>query len=335
MADVVIITASAMSPENECVVPWKDKMDTVIKQRRRRLCIAILTLIILYHLVTIPPLFIYTPEKIDEQPALTFLYTRINGEHIQSINLFIDNSFLLSVLKHSEIARSIMLLLGCSVFLYIPMIFYRRNIIKFYMPRMKTVKNITIQGKLLILAVIIFMILSIFINFLFSGQETSSVFPPFNIRYIVFWIRYIFIVCFFGPYTEELFFRGVFLDEIKECYKLSTRSVIFYQAVVFYGLHVIFSGNFAIQPFLIGIITGIFCFYTNSLLYGFIFHVCNNIIVAMLLTGIINTTGLRISNPVILLSFLFIGLTFLCLYLFINQIKKSLNLPSGYIQGLK
>jgi membrane protease YdiL (CAAX protease family) len=276
--------------------------------------------------VTIPPLVIYTPKKIDAPPILIFLYTRIKKEHIEAINLFIDNSQILSILKHSEIARSIMLLFGCSIYLFMPMIFYRKNTIKFYMPMMKAAKKVTMRGKLLVAAIIIFMILSIVVNFLFSEQGISSKFPHFNIKNIVFWIRYIFIVCFFGPYTEELLFRGIFLEEIKECYKLSPRSVIFCQAVAFYGLHVIFSGNFAIQPFLIGIITGIFCFYTGSLLYGFIFHICNNTIVVMLLTGIIDIDRLRIGNYTIFLSIIFIGLIFLCLYFFISQMKKLLSL---------
>jgi membrane protease YdiL (CAAX protease family) len=180
-------------------------------------------------------MLIYTPEKIDEQPLLTFLYNRIKQEYIQSINLFIDNSPVLSILKHSEIARSIMLLLGCGIPFFIPMLFYKKNTIKFYMSRMK-IANVTMKGNLLVAVIIISLMLSIVVNFIFSGQEASSQFPPFNIKYIVFWFRYVFIVCFFGPYSEELLFRGVFLDEIKRCYT-SPRFIIFCQAAAFYGLH--------------------------------------------------------------------------------------------------
>jgi membrane protease YdiL (CAAX protease family) len=300
----------------------RNKTDPAIKQRRRKLYILFLTVILFYHLLTIPPLLIYTPEKIDEQPLLTFLYSKIQAEHIQSINLFIDNSHVLSILKRSEIARSIMLLLGCSIPFFMPMLLYRKNTIKIYMPRMKAVKNVATRGNMMFAAIIISMTLSVVVNFLFSGQEISSQFPPFNIKHIVFWFRYIFIVCVFGPYSEELLFRGVFLDEIKECYILSPRSIIFCQAVVFYGLHIIFSGNFAIQPLLIGIITGAFCFYTNSLLYGLVLHICNNIIVVMLLTGVINIGKLEVGYSFLLLSVLFLGLTFLCLHLFIKHMKK-------------
>jgi membrane protease YdiL (CAAX protease family) len=305
------------------MLSMKYKTDPVIKQRKRRLYMLFLTVIIFYHLITIPPLLIYTPKKIDEQPLLTFLYARIKQEHRQSINLFIDNNHVLSNLKHSEIARSIMLLLGCGIPLFMPMILYRRNTIKFYMSRMKTAKGINMQGNLLVAAIIITMMLSIVVNFLFSGQEVSSQFPPFNINHIVFWSRYIFIVCFLGTYSEELLFRGIFLDEIKQCYILSPRFMVFCQAAVFYGLHVIFSGNFAIQPLLLGIITGIFCFYTNSLLYGLVLHICNNIIVVILSTGVINIGKSEASDSFLLLSVLFLGLTFLFLHLFTKHMKKA------------
>ena len=308
----------------------KDKMCPTTKQRKRSLYMLFL-IILFYHFMTIPLLLIYTPEKIDEAPLLTFLYARIQPEHIQSINLFIDNSHVLSTLKHSEIARSIMLISCSSLLLFIPMIFYRKNTIKIYMPRMKAVKNVATQGNMMVAAIIIFMTLSTVANFLFSldflrqNEEFAQYpqFPPFNIKHIAFWFRYIFFACVFGPYSEELLFRGIFLDEIKRGYTLPPHTVIFYQAAVFYIFHVIFSGNFLLQSFIIGIITGIFCFYTNSLLYGLVLHICNNITAVMLSTGVINIGKLEAGYSFLLLSILFLGLTFLCLHLFVKHMKKA------------
>jgi membrane protease YdiL (CAAX protease family) len=217
-----------------------------------------------------------------------------------------------------------MLILSSSVFLLLPMFFYRKNTIRFYITRLKTVEIVTIREKLLVTVIIITIPLSGVISSLyFSARQALPRFPPFALEYTIFWFRYIFISFFLGPVSEELLFRGILLGEIKECYKVSPRLVIFYQAAAFYGLHIICSGNCAPYLFLIGIITGVFCFYTNSLLYGLVFHICNNIIAALLATGVINTGRIKINNFVVILaSIIFICAAFLCFFLFIKYMKK-------------
>jgi membrane protease YdiL (CAAX protease family) len=299
-----------------------------IRQRKHRLLMSFLVMILCYHLVSISSLFIYSPRKASVPPLLTLLYTSIQTEHTQLINSFIDNSPMLSAIKHSAVSRSITLFFSYCVFLVISMIFFKKNTIKFYMPRMKTAKNVTMREKLLVTIIIISIQLYIIVVSLYSSaQQVLPQFPPFTPAYTIFWFCYIFADCFFGPYTEELLFRGLFLDEIKECYKLSPRSVILCQAAAFYSFHVICSGRYAPYLFLIGIITGIFCFYTNSLLYGLIFHVCNNIVANLLITGVINANRIRISGSVTaLLSIIFISFTFICFFLFIKNMKKVLFL---------
>jgi membrane protease YdiL (CAAX protease family) len=285
-----------------------------------------LTTILLYHVSTIPSLIIYSPEKTDIPPLLIFLYNSIQSRYIQSVNLFVDNTLVLKIFKHSETARSIMLVFSNSVFLFIPMIIYKKNTVKYYTARGKKAKNITMSEKLLFIIILITILLNgVIISTFYSTRQVMSQFPPLGLKYIIFWLRYIFISCILGPISEELLFRGILLDEIKECYKLPPCLAILYQAIVFFVLHIIISGKYAPYLFLIGIITGVLYFYTSSLVYGLVFHICNNIIAFVLSTGIIDIDGIKMSYFVVFcINIILFCLTFLCFSLFIKRMKRKL-----------
>jgi membrane protease YdiL (CAAX protease family) len=268
----------------------------------------------------IPLLLLYTldaPEKIGNvPPVLKLFYTTLHAEYIQPIDSYIENNAVLSYLKHSEIARVTILLLIQSSFLIVPLVFYKKTIIKAPISKMKTAGTVNTRGKLLIALTIVFMLCYLVTS---SVGMTPGIFPPFNSEYMVFWVSYIFMDCFSAPLVEELLFRGIVLDEIRLCYTFTPRWAIFYQALLFYGLHIIVGGNFSLFLPLIGIAAGIFCFYTNSLLYGLILHICWNIVAVLLRTGIINITGFRAYN----LFLLFLGAVIVCLYLFTRYMEKT------------
>jgi membrane protease YdiL (CAAX protease family) len=185
---------------------------------------------------------------------------------------------------------------------------------------MKTFGAVNTQGKLLIALTMLFILL-----YLVAGSVylTPQIFPPFDYKNIIFWVRYIFILCLFGPFVEELLSRGIILDELRRCYILTPRLTIFYQALLFYGLHIMLAGAYSLDTLLFGVATGIFCFYTNSLLYGLILHICWNIGFLLFQTGIINITGFRAYNFIYPLFFLFLGAVIVCLYLFTRYMKKT------------
>jgi membrane protease YdiL (CAAX protease family) len=300
-------------------------IDPITKPRKKRLIKGFLITVLLYHFTTIPSLIIYSPEKTDSPPLLTFIYKKIQSSYLQAINSFVDDAYILKIAKRSEAARSIMLILSNSVFLFTPMLYYKKNTIKYYIMQ-KRAKNITVFEKLLFAIILATIFLNnIIISNYFSPRNLLPQLPPFYLKYTIFWFRYIFISCFLGPISEELLFRGILLNEIKECYKTSPCLAIAYQAIVFFVLHIILSGKYSFYLFLVGIITGVFCFYTSSLLYGLVFHICNNIIALILSTSIINFDKLKIDYfSIFFINVVLLCATFLFFSIFIKRMKRKI-----------
>ncbi|MDR3333943.1 MAG: CPBP family intramembrane metalloprotease [Treponema sp.] len=291
-------------------------IDPAIKKRRLTLCMVFITVILCEHLMGILLLLLYTLEEVNVPPISKIFYTTF-----QPIDLYIEKSAVLSYLKHSEIVKSTILLLNASSLLIVPLAFYKKAAIKGHISRMKTAGAVNTRGKLLIALTILFMLL--FLIIAGSVSLTPQILPPLDLKNIIPRIRYVFIACLFGPFVEELLLRGIFFDEIRRCYTLTPRLAIFYQALLFYGLHIILVGAYSLVTFLMGLAAGIFCFYTNSLLYGLILHVCWNTFALLLQTGIINITGLKKYNFMYPLVILSIGVVIVCLYLFTRYMKKT------------
>jgi membrane protease YdiL (CAAX protease family) len=290
-----------------------------IKQRRRKLFFVFLVIILSYHLVAIPFLFLYPPANNETVPRLlNIFYTKIQLKR-ETISSYIETSIVLSYLKNSEFARSMLSVITQCYFLFIPLVFYKKTNAKFYISKMITTGTADRRGILLFWIVLFSMILYVIIC---SAYFTPQKFPPFNMTYMIFWIRYIFVVCFLVPFGEELLFRGIVINEIKYCYNLSPCVTIFFQAMLFFLLHFLFSSGYPLVTLQIGIVMGIFAFYTNSLLYSTLYHICYNIFILLRQTGYINLAEYKISYFILIpLTFLFFLLYILFIILFINHMK--------------
>jgi membrane protease YdiL (CAAX protease family) len=292
-------------------------------KKRAKLFLVFLTIILCYSFFSIPFLFLYVPEDIKAVPLISrFFYNKLQAGY-NLINTYIETSTILSYVRYSELVKSTYAILIQGLLLFLPVIFYKRGGIKYYISRAKNIGNIDMRGKLLYGGIILSTVLYIVTSFVYFINPQD--FPPFNFSNMIFWVRYSFIICFLGPFGEELFFRGIVFDEIKHCYNLSPRFIIFYQALIFYVFHFLFSNNFSLVMFLIGIITGVFVFYTNSLLYSIIFHICYNSFFFLCHTGVINLIKYKtlffVFISLMVLSFLLI---ILFIHLFINHMKTIL-----------
>jgi membrane protease YdiL (CAAX protease family) len=297
-------------------------------KRIAKLFLVFLAVILGYSFLSVPFLFLYAPEDVNAVPLISiFFYNKLEPKY-DLINMYIESSVILSYLKYSELARSIYSIFTQGFLLLLPVAFYKKGSIKYYFARTKAIGTMDRRGKVLysgvIFATVIFIIISS------SASPAPQYFPSFNSGNIIFWVRYSFIICLFGPLGEELFFRGIVFDEIKDCYNLSPRLIIFYQTLVFFIFHLLFSSNISLVIFLIGIATGIFVFYTNSLLYSIIFHVCYNSFVFLCQVGIINISKYKISYFLLaFLLILFLLLIILFMRLFINHMKILLFLDEN------
>jgi membrane protease YdiL (CAAX protease family) len=235
------------------------------------------------------------------------------------INIYIEKNSVLSFITHSELVKlPIFLLIECFM-LFMPLMFYRNQILKVYIPKMKTIEMMDKRGILLFFTAVFSMIAYIIISYSFVNQLT---FPLFELKDLFYWLRIIIITCFLVPFGEELFFRGIVLNEIKYCYKFSSRLTIFSQAFIFLFFHILFSSDIQLSIIWIGIITGIFAFYTDSLLYGILYHTCYNLFILLAQTGLVNFAKFKISHFILIpLLILIVVLNILFIILFIKHMK--------------
>jgi hypothetical protein len=84
------------------------------------------------------------------------------------------------------------------------------------------------------------------------------------------------------------------------------------------------SNNLPSVTLLLGIVTGIFAFYTNSLLFSLLYHICYNSFVLLMQTGAVNLSRYKIPYFIIIpLTFLFFFVNILLIILFIRYMKKK------------
>jgi membrane protease YdiL (CAAX protease family) len=239
------------------------------------------------------------------------------------INAYIEKSPILSFLKYSQLARTILSVFIQSYIILLSLFFYKRGIKKAYISKIRITDTLDMRGKWLFIATVLSTIIYIIIG---SAYFSPQKFPPFDLKNMLFWIPHIFIICFLAPSGEEIFFRGIVLNEMKYCYNISPRLIIFLQALLFFLIHFLFSSSFPLVIFMLGLVTGVFAFYTDSLLYSLIFHVCYNLFILLRQTGVINLSEYKISYYYIfLLILLFFTLNILFILFFIKHMKtKSL-----------
>jgi membrane protease YdiL (CAAX protease family) len=297
----------------------KNNINQTIKRRRCTLCMMLFMTLLFYNLISVPILFLYPQNSSETVPrTVLFLYNQMQ-EKRELINLYIDKNPVLSLLTHSELVKSILfILIQCFLFI-IPLFFYKKPVILNYLLRMKKTGRLGARGIFLFAAVLFSMIIYVIIC---SAYITPQNFPPFNLKYMIFWIRYIFILCFFAPFCEEFLFRGIVLDEIKYCYNISPRLLIFCQAFIFFVFHFLLASNLSLVTLLLGIATGIIAFYTNSLLYNLLYHIFYNFFVLLIQTGIINLSAAKISYFFLIpTTFLFFFLHIFLILFFIRYMK--------------
>jgi membrane protease YdiL (CAAX protease family) len=297
------------------------KIDQKIKQRRGTLFVFLFSIFLYYSLILFPVLFLYPQDNPETVPRVLLFFYELMQEKHESNKLFIERNAVLSLFARSELIKSVLFIFMQAFFLVIPLFFYRKTIIKTYMSRIKTVGSIDKQAVILFLATLFSMIIYVIICSAYSKPQNL---PSFDLKYIIFWTRYIFILCFLAPFCEEFLFRGIVLSEIKHCYNFTPRLIIFSQACIFFVFHFLFANNFPAVTLLLGIVTGIFAFYTNSLLYSLLYHICYNLFIFLMQTGIVNLSEVKISYFIIIpLTFLFFFLNILSVILFIRCIKRK------------
>jgi membrane protease YdiL (CAAX protease family) len=255
---------------------------------------------------------------------LTPLYNKIQTDR-EAIGAYVRASGFLSTLEESELARSLLSIFFQCGLLLIPLFFYKKGEIKVHILKMKSVGTMDIPGLLLFAAILIATIGHIMISYTFIPAQDFLAFN-LNLENLIFWVRYIFILCLLAPLCEELFFRGIILNELKECFNMSARIMIFLQALLFFLMHFLLSGGMPFIIFLIGIATGILAYYTQSLLYCFVFHACYNSFVLLCQTGLINAAGYLILPDIsrALLAVLILVIAAICFVLFKDHMKKRL-----------
>jgi membrane protease YdiL (CAAX protease family) len=289
------------------------------------LLIALLTIILCNHFMTLLVLFLYPPANIEVVPRLlTPLYNTIILEQDKFVS-YINGNAVLSYLKYNELAELILYIIIQSSFLFIPCIFYNKKILKFNISKIVTIRATDILGKLLITFIILLMILYIIISHTISyAFVIPRHFPPLELKYIMFWIRYILIICFISPFCEEILFRGIVLDELKHCYKLSNILIISFQALIFFSFHFLFSNSNPLLILLLGIVMGTLGFYTNSLFYSLLYHICYNLFILLTQIGYIDFSRYQISLFILaILTFLFLILNILFLILFTKHMRRK------------
>jgi membrane protease YdiL (CAAX protease family) len=209
-----------------------------------------------------------------------------------------------------------MMLLGESLFLIVPLVFYGRNTISKNIAKIWNIKSVDRQGIFFMLV-----ILSMMTLYLIFGYTSKRILPPNTGKYTFALVVSSFVMVFLGPFAEEVLFRGVLFSEIISCYQLKPVYVILFQAIIFYIVHLVVGGQFALTILFLGIITGTFVFYTKSLFFSFIFHSFYNAVVVIM--DIIDISGDKILSPsVAFLALLFFILSGLFLVFFAKHMKK-------------
>jgi membrane protease YdiL (CAAX protease family) len=180
------------------------------------------------------------------------------------------------------------------------------------------------------------MLLLVALYIILIGKSTNAIdspgIPAFDKENGLYWSFYLLAVCLMGPFSEEIFFRGLLLQEYRQCCRVVTQArTITGPAGIFFLFHILF-GNFNIHILLLGIGAGILAYYTRSLLYSFILHCIFNTAAVLAASGILQVDFSNLNNP-FLQDYLFImisGVLIIIFFgLFVRYMKERDNPEPG------
>lgn len=137
------------------------------------------------------------------------------------------------------------------------------------------------------------------------------------------------LIVLFAPIAEELFFRVILMNHLRRNYQYTIKKIILIQAFLFYIPHLL-NGNYTLYTFYIGIISGIFYYYTESILYSIILHSLANCATYLLTLNVINYR-LPITTPI---WFGFFILLFAFFYYMLRQLIKILEKHEKKLENL-
>jgi len=116
------------------------------------------------------------------------------------------------------------------------------------------------------------------------------------------------LIVLLAPIVEELFFRVILMNNLRINYRFSNKKLILIQAILFYIPHLV-NGNYTFYTFYLGIVSGIFYYYTRSIIHSIMLHTFANCTYFLLTLNIINYR-LPITMPIWLTFFLILFIFF-------------------------
>ena len=149
---------------------------------------------------------------------------------------------------------------------------------------------------------------------LLASSYSIPIGTKFNNSIIGSVVSFILIVLF-APIVEELFFRVILMKKLKIYYRFSITKLILIQAILFYIPHLV-NGNYTFYTFYLGIVSGIFFYYTGSIIHSIILHSFANCAYFLFTLNIINYR-LPITKPI---WFAFFVLLFVFFYFMLRKI---------------
>ncbi|MDR0909824.1 MAG: CPBP family intramembrane metalloprotease [Spirochaetaceae bacterium] len=208
----------------------------------------------------------------------------VNSENMQKksiFEVFTESDFRKNAVLYKQYKESMLvsMIVTTSFFVLIPLFFYKRE---FIMCRLRQIrpKPLINKGSVIGLVFIYFSYIFfqvIVFNWLYDNNETTI--SSLNIRNesLGYQVLILFITVIYAPFCEELFFRGLLLNEYARLHpEKKVSRIIGWQAGVFYLNHLIM-GNFGLTILLLGLTNGMLAYSTGTLFYGIVLHAVFNL----------------------------------------------------------
>ena len=163
----------------------------------------------------------------------------------------------------------------------------------------------------------------IIVSFTIFAFLVSSISIPIGTKFnnsIIGAVVSFLLMVLFAPIAEELFFRVILINHLRRNYEYTIKKIILIQAFLFYIPHLL-NGNYTLYTFYIGIISGIFYYYTESIIYSIILHSLANCATFLLTLNVINYR-LPITTPIWFVLFIFL---FAFFYYMLRNLVKILE----------
>ena len=214
------------------------------------------------------------------------------------------------------------LAVALSSFLYLPIIKYALKKSKINLLDNIRFPNFIVCGMLIILAISLAILTLplvspvIYARLILSGQLGFYSFKPlvFDASLIIAYVHRIII----GPAFEEVFFRGILLQQFLKRY--SPQKAIILSALIFSFCHLkLYS---AIELFVYGIMFGYVFYKTNSIIASFILHSFGNLILELFRKHY----TIQIDDSTLLNLFIILSASVLVLFLFVKYIDRIQNI---------